>query len=105
MKKLIIAIIAGLLLAASAFSQTVTEVLVRIQSDPPQKTATAFFEKTIVVDGTTFQQPWQSVTWKADSDKTVKVNGKTYTYSEINAAVAAIAVQEKEAQSEPPPAG
>jgi hypothetical protein len=38
--------------------------------------------------------PWTTVQWPLLSDKTVTVDGKTYTYAEVSAAVTAIAHQE-----------
>lgn len=81
-------------LAGAASAPTVTESLVRIQCDPAGGQVQAFFEKTVTIDGQSFRQPWTSVSWATGSDKTVTVDGKTYTYAEVMAAVVAIANQE-----------
>lgn len=81
-------------LAGAASAPTVSESLVRIQCDPAGGQVQAFFEKTVTIDGQSFRQPWTSVSWATGSDKTVTVDGKTYTYAEVMAAVVAIANQE-----------
>lgn len=81
--------------------------LVRIQAEIDGETASvgAFFESGIVVDDQTYAQPWKSVSWGAGTgDKTVTVDGKTYTYAEATRVIAAIAWQEKMAADSPPPA-
>jgi hypothetical protein len=74
----------------------VTTTLQRIQTDPQGESpiATAFFEKKTTIDGQVFVSPWTTVQWPLLSDKTVTVDGKTYTYAEVSAAVTAIAHQE-----------
>lgn len=92
-RSLIISIaLVGLVGAASA--PTVSESLVRIQCDPASGQVQAFFEKTVTIEGQSFRQPWTSVSWTTGSDKTVTVDGKTYSYAEVVAAVVAIANQE-----------
>ena len=93
MKKLIL-FFALVGLAGAASAPTVSESLVRIQCDPAGGQVQAFFEKTVTIDGQSFRQPWTSVSWATGSDKTVTVDGKTYTYAEVMAAVVAIANQE-----------
>lgn len=93
MKKIIL-FLALVGLAGAASAPTVTESLVRIQCDPASGQVQAFFEKTVTIDGQSFRQPWTSVSWATGSDKTVTVDGKTYTYAEVMAAVVAIANQE-----------
>lgn len=80
--------------AGAASAPTISESLVRIQCDPAGGQVQAFFEKTVTIDGQAFRQPWTSVSWATGSDKTVTVDGKTYTYAEVMAAVVAIANQE-----------
>jgi hypothetical protein len=96
-----------LLLAPAAFAQPAepqpTESLVRIQSEVATGDVTAFFEKSVTVAGTTFRQPWESVSWNA-STKTVTVGERTMTYAEVMQLVVAIAMQERQAQLSPPPA-
>jgi len=74
----------------------ITTTLQRIQTDPQGEApiATAFFEKKTTIDGQVFVAPWTPVSWPLKSDKTVTVDGLTYTYAEVSAAVTAIARQE-----------
>lgn len=74
-----------------------TEQLVRIQSEGASGDVTAFFETSVTVDGIVYRKPWQSVSWNASS-KTVTVDGRTLTYSEVMRLVVAIAAQERAAQ-------
>lgn len=92
LRSLLFLAVAGIAVAASA--PVITEALVRVQCDPASGQAQAFFEKTVTIDGQSFRQPWTSVSWATGSDKTVTVDGKTYTYAEVMAAVVAIANQE-----------
>ena len=103
-KHIIMLLLAVLAFAISAFAQAPepTEQLVRIQSEVSTGDVTAFFEKSVTVAGTTYRQPWESVSWNA-SDKTVTVNGTTLTYSQVMQLVVAIAMQERAAQLNPPP--
>lgn len=82
---------------------TVTEQLVRIQSEVSTGDVTAFFEKSVTLDGTTFRQPWEPVSWNA-SDKTVTVGDLTLSYAQVMGLVVAIAMQERAAQTAPAPA-
>jgi len=91
-------------LAAAASDPTVSESLVRIQCDPASGQVQAFFEKVVTVEGQSFRQPWTQVSWPTGSDKTVTVDGKTYTYAEVMAAVVAIANQENQPAPAPAPA-
>lgn len=79
---------------------SVTEQLVRIQSEVASGDVTAFFEKSVTVDGTTFRQPWESASWNA-SDKEVTVGDLTLTYAQVMGLVVAIATQERAAQTAP----
>jgi hypothetical protein len=74
----------------------ITTTLQRIQTDPQGEApiATAFFEQKTVIDGQVFVAPWTPVSWPLRSEKTVTVDGNTYTYAEVSAAVTAIAYQE-----------
>lgn len=101
LRSLLFLAVAGIAVAASA--PVITEALVRIQCDPASGQAQAFFEKTVTVDGQAFRQPWTSVSWATGSDKTVTVDGKTYTYAEVMAAVVAIANQENQPAPAPTP--
>lgn len=76
---------------------TVSEALVRIQSEVSSGDVTAFFEKSVDVGGTIFTQPWESVSWN-NPDKTVTVDGVTMTYHEVMKFVIAIAMQERAEQ-------
>ena len=95
--KLVISLVISALLAAFAVAQVASESLMRIQSEVQSGAVTAFFEKSIVIDGVTYRQPWQSVSWNA-SDKQVSVGGKTMTYGEVMQFVLAIANQERSEQ-------
>lgn len=86
-------------LCTAASAPTITETLVRIQTDPASSQVQAFFEKTVTVDGVEFRQPWSQVSWAIGADKTVTVAGKTYTYAEVLAAAVAIAQQERAEQA------
>lgn len=88
------------LLSLAASSVTTSEQLVRIQSDVSSGQVTAFFEKSVAIDGTTYSQPWESVSWNA-SDKTVTVGDKSMTYGEVMQYVVAIANQERAEQKLP----
>lgn len=96
MKKLL----ALLAFASLAFAATpvITDTLKRIQFYPETGKAIAEFEKSVTIDGVTLAQPWTQVTWQVGADKSVTVAGKTYTYSEVTAAVLAIVAQEKATQ-------
>ena len=94
-------LLAVALLGFASVAQTppvATETLRRIQTDPAIGTVSAYFEKSVTVDGVTYAQPWQSVTWALAADKTVTASGRTYSYSEIFSAVLAVAKQERELQ-------
>lgn len=97
---------AALALGAQLFAQSPapapTEALVRIQSEVSTGDVTAFFEKSVEVNGTKFRQPWESVSWNA-SQKTVTVGERTLTYAEVMQLVVAIALQERAEQINPPP--
>lgn len=82
---------------------TVTEQLVRIQSEVTSGDVVAFFEKSVTIDGTKFKQPWESVKWNA-SEKQVSVGGMTLTYSQVMGLVIAIAMQERAEQAANSPA-
>lgn len=103
MKPRVILFFLGLvaLLSLAAVTVTTSEKLVRIQSEVQTGDVTAFFEKSVTVDGTTYVQPWESVSWNS-SDKTVTVNGETKTYHDVMVFVVAIAQQERAAQQQPP---
>lgn len=73
---------------------TPIENLVRIQAETTTGDVTAFFEKSVEVDGTTYRQPWESVSWNA-SDKTVTDGVHTLTYSQVMTLVVLIALQER----------
>jgi hypothetical protein len=93
--KLLLSVVALLgLLSIAAVTPTVTESLVRIQAEVSTGDVTAFFEKSVVIDGVTYKQPWESVSWNS-GDKSVKVGDKTMTYGEVMQFVAAIAMQER----------
>ncbi len=93
----------GFVIAARAAAEaTVTESLQRIQCEIPAGRAQAFFEKSTTVGGQTFKSPWTEVSWQVGAEKTVTVNGTTYTYAEVMAAIVAIAQQEKTASETPP---
>lgn len=91
--KNIISLMFAAVLATTAFAQTPTESLKRIQAEVPTGDVQAFFEKSVTVGGTTFRQPWEPVWWNYSS-KTVTVDGKTMTYAEVMQFVVAIANQE-----------
>ena len=67
--------------------------LVRIQTDPATGTATAFFERTITIDGTVAKHPdgWQSVTWSLGGNTTTTLDGITLTDAQVMQFVVAIA--------------
>lgn len=75
----------------------------RIQWDSSRTTVTSFFQKTTVIDGQSFDAPWQPVTWNSADTKTVTYtyDGKSYTqpYAQATAFIAAIANQERADQS------
>ena len=72
------------LLAAGAAALTSTTTLKRIQTDPATGRAQAFFATTVTVDGATYAQPWKQYDFGIGAtDKTVTVNGKTYTDAEV----------------------
>lgn len=81
---------------------SISEQLVRIQSEVSSGDVTAFFEKSVTVEGTTFRQPWESVSWNA-SEKTVTVGDQTMTYSKVMQFVVTIAMQERAAATAPAP--
>lgn len=95
----LLSLAAALSLAAIAQSPAPapTEQLVRIQSEVASGDVTAFFETSVTVDGVVYRKPWQSVSWNASS-KTVTVDGRTLTYSEVMRLVRAIAEQERAEQ-------
>lgn len=94
----------AVLLVGTAFAQTITEQLVRIQTDPASGRVQAYFARTVEIGGTVSPlEGWREVSWSIGAEKSVTVAGKTYTYSEVFAAVQAIALQEKAEQSAPPP--
>ena len=97
-------LVLAVILAAFGFASrllaadpTVTETLVRIQAEVVSGDVTAFFEKSVVINGTTYKQPWESVGWNS-SVTTVTVNGTTMTYGQVMQFVAAIANQERAAK-------
>ena len=96
MKKLL----ALLAFASLAFAATpaITDTLKRVQFYPETGKAIAEFEKSVVIDGITLAQPWTQISWSVGANKTVTVAGKSYSYSEVTAAVLAIVEQEKAAQ-------
>lgn len=100
-KLLLIVALLGFCSVASAADPVSSTALVRIQAEVSTGDVTAFFEKSVVVEGVTYKQPWESVSWNS-SDKTVKVGTKTMTYAEVMQFVAAIAAQEKAAKDNPP---
>lgn len=89
--------------ALPAAEPVTATALVRIQAEVATGDVTAFFEKSVTIEGVTYRQPWESVSWNA-SAKTVTVAGRTLTYAEVMQLVAAIAAQEKAAKDNPPPA-
>lgn len=86
-------ILAVVACATTAFAQTPTETLMRIQAETTTGDVTAFFEKGVTIDGKYYGQPWQSVGWN-NSTKTVTVGGVTMTYGQVMQFVVAIADQE-----------
>lgn len=83
----------------------VTTSLARIQTDPnasDSPIATAFFQKTTVIDDQTFIAPWTAVTWELQSHKTVTIGGVEYPYYLVSQLVVAIADQEYAASLVPP---
>lgn len=103
MKTKILIAIAAVSAALAASDPVVTTKLVRIQCDPASNTSTGFFEQKTVIDNQTYTAPWTSVNWAIDSTRTVVVDGKTYTYAEVSAAVFAIAEQERTNPTPPTP--
>jgi hypothetical protein len=101
MKKLCLSLLltAIVAVAVAAVGPIVTDTLMRIQCDPASGVATSFFEKKTTIDGQTFTQPWESVSWPIGSTKTVTYtyNGQSFTqpYAQVLAAVQAIAQQER----------
>jgi len=87
----------GLIAPALAADPTVTESLVRIQSEVTTGDVTAFFETSVTINGATYKQPWESVSWNS-SNTTVTVSGTTMTYGQVMQFVAAIANQERAAK-------
>lgn len=85
--------------AYAAAAASVSESLQRIQCDIPSGRAQAFFEKSTTVNGQTFKSPWTEVSWQTGAAKSVTVNGTTYTYAEVMAAIVAIAEKEKAEQA------
>jgi hypothetical protein len=99
-------LIAAALLVGVAFAQTVNDQLVRIQTDPAAGRVTAFFEKTVTVEGVAYRQPWQEVSWEVGSNAPVAItlaDGSTAqtTRAQILAAVLAIAAEERALQQAP----
>lgn len=92
----LLAALLGLCASAFAAEPVTATALVRIQSEVSTGDVTAFFEKSVTVEGTTYKQPWESVSWNS-SDKTVQVGDLKLTYSQVMQLVAAIALQEKAA--------
>lgn len=86
---------------ARAAEGSVSESLQRIQWEIPADRAQAFFEKSTSVNGETFKSPWTEVSWQTGAQKSVTVNGTTYTYAQIKAVIIAIAEQEKAEQAAP----
>ena len=80
----------------------------RVQSDISFNTdgtlksapVTTFFQADITDGTTTVTKSYGSVTWDAvaNANKTVTVNGKTYTYGEVLSVVVAISQNERAAQ-------
>lgn len=87
----------ALLSIGAASAPVVSEALVRIQSEVTSGAVTAYFEKSVVLDGVTYRQPWEAVSWNADATE-VTVNGKTMSYGEVMQFVVAIANQERATQ-------
>lgn len=77
-----------------------TENLVRIQAETTTGQVTAYFEKSVTVDGVTYRQPWESVNWN-DSEKTVTVGKLSLNYGEVMQFVVAIAQQERAEATKP----
>jgi hypothetical protein len=102
-KLLLLVSLLALCSVTSAAEPVSSTALVRIQAEVSTGDVTAFFEKSVTVEGVTYKQPWESVGWNA-SDKTVKVGEATMTYSQVMQFVAAIAAQEYAAKLAPPPA-
>lgn len=91
--------------ASAASAPVVTDTLVRIQCDPASTVATAFFQKTTVVEGQSFTTPLEPVNWEVGSQRpiTYTYNGQSYTvpYAQVMAAVVAIANQERTNPTKP----
>jgi hypothetical protein len=87
---------------AQAPTPAPTEQLVRIQAETTTGDVTAFFERSVTIDGVKYPAPWQSVSWN-NSTKTVTVGERTLTYSEVMQLVRAIALQERAEQAQPSP--
>jgi hypothetical protein len=100
-KLLLLVGLVALCSVTSAAEPVSSTALVRIQAEVSTGDVTAFFEKSVTVEGVTYKQPWESVSWNA-SDKTVKVGEATMTYSQVMQFVAAIAQQEYAAKLTPP---
>lgn len=77
--------------------------LVRIQTDPASGVATAYFERTITVDGTVAKHPdgWQAVTWPLGGNSTTTLNGITLTDAQVMAFVVAIAERRRAEAAQP----
>lgn len=97
--RLVLSFLLFAVVALAASAPVVTDALVRIQTNDGLGSATAFFEKTTVVEGQTFVQPWEAVSWSTTSTRTITYTfgGQSYTqsYAQVMAAVTAIANQER----------
>lgn len=97
--RLLISFLIFAALAVAASAPIVTDALARIQCDPASGVATAFFQKTTVVDDQSFTAPFEPVSWAVDSKRpvTYTYGGQSYTvpYAQVMAAVVAIANQER----------
>jgi len=101
MKKLRLLFLLPLALFAAA-APTVTETLVRIQTDVATGRAEAYYEKAVTVDGVTYRQPWTQYSWAIGGSEPVTItladgSTATTTRAHILTAVRAIADEVKAA--------
>ena len=95
----------SVLMVGQSAAPTVTESLMRIQTDPASGQVSAFFQKTIIMaDGTQFQQPWTQTSWALASATEVTITLADGTVAQttranVFAAVQSIATQEHASQA------
>ena len=94
----------ALLLLSAASAPTVTETLVRIQTDPATGRVQAYYEKSITVDGVTYRQPWTQYSWAIGGSEPVTItlaDGSTATTTRAHLLTAVRAVADEVKASAP----